>query len=200
MTWRGDSSLRTIKSLNRDVYQDWKMWWNLLRRKQQKGLTLSLEIRLAERFQLALFQLHHTLTSQRRSRRLLFQPLTSLPHLSALRRLLSTGTQDVLKVTSSISVHGLEACLFQSALMFVKKKELCLSCFMQGHNSVECTRTSVCRVPGCGQKHNSCLHSAIITNNNNDNNQKNDTDATCWEWANNWSAARGPGKCHTEVS
>ena len=86
----------------------------LVEKEQAKELNLSLEICLTKRFPLALFQLHQTLTSQRSSRRLLFQPLTSLPHLSALRRLLPTGAQDVLKVTSSISVQGLEACLFQS--------------------------------------------------------------------------------------
>ena len=55
-------------------------------------------------------------------------------------------------------------------LMFVQKKELCLNCFMKGYNHMECSRTWVCRVPGCGQKHNSWLYSAISTNNNNDNN------------------------------
>ncbi|RXN20822.1 hypothetical protein ROHU_014184 [Labeo rohita] len=54
-------------------------------------------------------------------------------------------------------------------LIFVQRKQLCLNCFMRGHRSAVCTRSWVCKVPGCGKKHNSWLHSAIVTSNNNSN-------------------------------
>ena len=57
-------------------------------------------------------------------------------------------------------------------LAFVQQRKLCLNCFMKGHDRSECTRRWVCKVPGCAQRHNSWLHSAIATSSNNDDNQQ----------------------------
>ncbi|XP_056307490.1 uncharacterized protein LOC130219206 [Danio aesculapii] len=56
----------------------------------------------------------------------------------------------------------------QERLIFVQQQKLCLNCFMKGHQSSVCTRSWVCKVPGCGKKHNSWLHSALVTSNNTD--------------------------------
>nr|XP_055049230.1 uncharacterized protein LOC129434322 isoform X1 [Misgurnus anguillicaudatus] len=67
--------------------------------------------------------------------------------------------------------HAFRALSVQERLSFVQLKQLCLNCFMKGHHSTVCTRNWVCKVPGCGKRHNSWLHSAIITSNSNDNSQ-----------------------------
>ncbi|XP_052387105.1 uncharacterized protein LOC127933996 [Carassius gibelio] len=54
----------------------------------------------------------------------------------------------------------------QERLAFVQRKQLCLNCFMKGHRSTICSRSWVCKVPGCGKKHNSWLHSAIVASDN----------------------------------
>ncbi len=54
----------------------------------------------------------------------------------------------------------------QERLAFVQRKQLCLNCFMMGHRSAICSRSWVCKVPGCGKKHNSWVHSAIVASNN----------------------------------
>ncbi|XP_058646573.1 uncharacterized protein LOC131548960 isoform X2 [Onychostoma macrolepis] len=54
----------------------------------------------------------------------------------------------------------------QERFAFVQQKQLCLNCFMKGHHSTVCTRSWVCKVPGCGKRHNSWLHSAIVASNN----------------------------------
>ncbi|XP_077869104.1 uncharacterized protein LOC144360065 [Saccoglossus kowalevskii] len=55
-------------------------------------------------------------------------------------------------------------------LTFVRQNKLCLNCFMKDHISEFCTHNLVCKVPGCGKKHNSWLHSALSANNNDHNN------------------------------
>ena len=45
---------------------------------------------------------------------------------------------------------------------------LCQKYFIKGHFSADCSRSRVCRVPGCGQRHSSWLHSAIVTDGGND--------------------------------
>lgn len=59
----------------------------------------------------------------------------------------------------------------QGRLTFVRQKKLCQNCFMAGHHADGCSRTWVCKVPGCGQRHNSWLHSAIVVITTNDNNK-----------------------------
>ncbi|KAF5893534.1 gypsy retrotransposon integrase 1-like protein, partial [Clarias magur] len=41
-----------------------------------------------------------------------------------------------------------------------------MDCFMKGHRSTVCSRSWVCKVPGCGKSHNTWLHSAIVASNN----------------------------------
>ncbi|CAM4650186.1 unnamed protein product [Leuciscus chuanchicus] len=57
---------------------------------------------------------------------------------------------------------------FQKCLAFVQQKQLCLNVFMKGHRSTVCTRSWVCKVHGCGKKHNSWMHTTIVASNNDD--------------------------------
>ena len=73
----------------------------------------------------------------------------------------------------------------QEHLKFVWQNKLCHNSFMQGHTKDACTHSRVCKVPGCGQKHNSCLHSATASTTINDNNNNQSTEST------NQAAVRG---------
>ena len=72
----------------------------------------------------------------------------------------------------------------QERLNLVRPKKLCQNCFVPGLLSDACTRTWVCKVPGCGLKRNS-WHSAVVAttndNNNNNNNNNPSTSATVSE-------------------
>ncbi|XP_047233742.1 uncharacterized protein LOC124875566 [Girardinichthys multiradiatus] len=78
----------------------------------------------------------------------------------------STGTKQpaYLKYLKCSEYHflnqcpGLRSLTVPERLVFVQEKNLCQNCFMIGHSATICTRNRVYNVPGCGQKHNKCLH------------------------------------------
>ena len=54
----------------------------------------------------------------------------------------------------------------RARLDLAKLHKLCFNCLRDNHRARECYRTSVCSVPGCGQKHTKFLHLDVTDNSN----------------------------------
>lgn len=97
------------------------------------------------------------------------QLLMNVPHHPHQRQDQDLSVQSALTDTFWTSVN--RALSFQERLAFVQQKQLCLNCFIKGHRSTVCTRSWVCKVHGCWEKHNSWMHSTIVASNNDDKSQ-----------------------------